>query len=370
MDSTASLGLKDDYMDYLEKERLISKILYPDIFIDSKQIVLSPPNGRIKTESVYIYEKFYNQAIDLGLMDNDDLLYHLAVIGQWNPQELIDIETIKTDIERITKGLLSLIFNTSKLKMAKKMLREAENQLTEKISKKNRLLEPSANNYAVLKQQQFIISKIAKYNNGQMIWKNFDEFLDSDKDDMMADLLEHFFINSRIPQKTMRLIARTNPWRQMWLSFKNMGSIFDRSPCDWSDNQTNIVFWSKNYDLVYEAYERPSTDIIHDDDLLDSWFLNQTDKIESKCKNKLGDSMTNKSRKDGRQENFIITDRDGAKKVYNMNDPSIRSKIKARQKVLDKHGKVKEQHMPDSQQEIRQKALAETRNHINRGKKR
>lgn len=356
-------------MDYFARERLIYKILNPSIFISQpSRIILGQPDAEIKSESVYVYENFYREALDAGLMVGDDLLYHLAIIGEWNPEIIIDIETIKSDIEQMTRGLINLMFNVSRLEKVRSTIRSAEKVLIKKISQKNKLLAGSAENYALLRQQQFIITKIASYKHNGFIWSDFDQFLDSRDQNLMTHLLETFFIRSRVSQKIIRSLARTNPWRQMWTSFKNMGSIFQQFPCDWSHNQTNLIFWSRNYDLAYEAYERPSADIINDDDLLDSWFLNQTDKIESKCRDNFSKTIDDKSKRRGKQEIFVMSDQEGAKRVYDMNDPISRRKIRMRQTALNSGGCVKEQHMPDSKQEIMAEAMSLRQKNISRTK--
>jgi len=68
--------------------------------------------------------------------------------------------------------------------------------------------------------------------------------------------------------------------------------------------------------------------------------------------------------KDGRQEQFIITDASGAEKVYSLNDPINRAKIKAKQQIIEKRTVVKVQNMPDSQAEMRQLAMKKWRDKV------
>jgi hypothetical protein len=121
-----------------------------------------------------------------------------------------------------------------------------------------------------------------------------------------------------------------------------------------------LAYWSTIYDSVHEAYEKPSKEIIADDDLLDSWFIRQGEKSE----NKKQTNSTTQSRKGGRNEEFIMADREGAKQIYNMNDPGSRIKIKARQKLLKEKGTIREQDMPDSQREMREQLTGMQKNHV------
>lgn len=59
-----------------------------------------------------------------------------------------------------------------------------------------------------------------------------------------------------------------------------------------------------------------------------------------------------------------MADSDGAKRVYNMNDPGARIQIKARQKLLEQQGIIREQDMPDSQREMRQQLMEMQKRHV------
>ena len=101
--------------------------------------------------------------------------------------------------------------------------------------------------------------------------------------------------------------------------------------------------------------------------MLDSWFLRQTDKVEKNAREELFKPQTDQMKhKDGRQEQFIVTDETGAKKVYSLNDSINRAKIKAKQQIIEKQIVVKEQDMPDSQAEMRQLSMKQWRAKVTR----
>jgi len=323
-------------MEHAEKERLIRSISWGHHYVNS--FVLYPPSLEDKSLASIVYKNEYEKAISNGMMSESDLLYNMINIDKWSIEKEKQIKEIKDDIYKITKGLLSLFFNKSRMDQAKKTLRSAEKALLELIYSRNDLLSCSANNYAVLKEQRFIISRITRDTDNNKVWKNIS----------MID---------------MREIARTSPWRNMWIASKNMGNLFGIPVSQFSDNQLNLVSWSQTYDIVYESYERPCKEIIEDNDLLDSWLILQSEKIDSKSNQDLVGKNSNKS---GKNETFVFSDQRGAKDVYNANDPLSRAKILARQKTMTNQGATREQDMPDSQEIIRIEAAKNFKDKIRR----
>ncbi len=160
-------------MDYFSKDRLINFISYGHIFIDD--IVLSPPTLQDKSVASNVYDIEYSRAISMGLMPEKELICYMIESEEWSVENNIKIQTMQDDIRNIVRGLLSLFLNKTKLLQAKIMIKNIEKLLVELLSKKNQLLTNSADNYALLKQQRFLISRITKNKDGFPFWKTAQE---------------------------------------------------------------------------------------------------------------------------------------------------------------------------------------------------
>ncbi len=281
------------------------------------------------------------------------MLKCMIELGEWSDKQNEEIDGLQSDIHKIRRGLLDFVFNKTKLEQARSLLRRAESALLQRLSQRHDLCKNSADAQALIFQQRFLISRITERENGDPVWMNTGDFQKSDDITLIMQLCELFFRQSRISTQMIRELARSQQWRMYWEISKNTNDLFDGSIMSWSLSQKELVYWSTIYDSVYDAYERPSKDIIVDDDMLDSWFIRQSEKVESKRQTE----MSTTSNKPGMNEEFIMADKEGAKTVYNMNDPSSRIKIKAREKLLNKQGAIKEQDMPDSKREIRKQAM-------------
>ena len=358
-------------MTSLEIERILDLIAWPDIEVDNIQVPLTlhVPNPKIKAKSARLYAKELQRAKIAGLSNEKQAIDDYIKIGLWSEQDEEQIQGLKDDIHNIKRGLLDFLFRPEQLEKSRTLLRRAEFTLFEKLTARQQLLSETSEAHALMVQQRYIISKISHEKNGTLFWESEKDFDDSSDFNLIDHLCDIFFRKSRLTMKIIRMLARSNVWRSMWTTGQKIGDIFGRSVIELSENQLSLLHWSTIYDSVYEAYERPPTDLIEDDDLLDSWFIRQGEKIEAKARKQRGeDTMPKPSRKGGRNEQFIMADREGASKVYDMNDGNARRIIKQKQKIVQNEGSVKEQHLPDSKNEIRQIAIAQSRKHSLRKK--
>jgi len=347
-------------MDSRQIERFVDKISCGKVITEQKlknnskiKLILYSPDPFDRAISSEIYENEYDTAISMGILTEKELMCFLIENGQWSVGNNIKIEQIRNDIQKITRGLLDFILQTTKLERARLMLREAERSLIELIQNKNSLLINTAENYAIMQQQRYIISKITCIANNKKLWENEINFEMEQDLELINKLTKLFFEESRIGHNILRLIARSHYWKTIWISSKNSNVLFNLSPTEWTENQKGLVYWSTVYDNVMESYERPTNKIIEDDDLMDSWFIRQSDKMdEQSSKNSVKDVVKDIN-KPGRKESFIITDAIGAKDVYKMNDQSAKIRLKAKEKMISKYGIVKEQDTPESQEEMR-----------------
>jgi hypothetical protein len=230
--------------------------------------------------------------------------------------------------------------------------------------RRHELLIGTAEGQALLTQQRYTISQITYFEDGDKFWSNDQIFNASHEFKLIDKLCNIFFKISRVDTRIIREMARSNIWRSIWSSCKT-GNPFGKPILELSYNQQSLIHWSCVYDGVYEAYERPTKDIIDDDDILDSWFIKQGKKIEEKSKKQFGEEVMKKSkRRGGRNEQFVFCDKEGAKKVYEMNDPNTRNLIRKKQNIINQQKSVKEQNMPDSQNEMRKIAVDQLRKHV------
>jgi hypothetical protein len=127
----------------------------------------------------------------------------------------------------------------------------------------------------------------------------------------------------------LRELARTEPWSSVWAIKKANGKIFEEP---FSFEQKQLILYSRFYDGIQEAHERPSQEVIEDDDLLDGWLISN----RRKHANTTTENFTTNPKIAGADEVFIIaeTPKD-IEKINNMNDAHAKSVKKRRLKTLE-----------------------------------
>ncbi len=338
-------------MDYQEKQRLIDLIYWgklPTVQQDI-QFVLDIPTSETKAMSTIIYDQSLDYARANDLLTEDECLE----FGGWSEDDETDLLTLNKDLIIVQRGLLKCMLNNMQLLKAKTLLKSIRRKHYDKAIEKQKLLYNSDRSHATTQQQRYIISQITRLPSGELFWATQENFDNFDNTSLVNMLCEFYFMDAVIDDDDIRLLARTDPWRVRWVYFKSGGDLFTK---DLSRNQEKLIFWSHAYDNVFDAYERPAKKVIEDNDLLDSWFIQQSDKMEKNSTKREIDKLTPKKSPKGRQEIFLPTDREGAKDIHDLNTPQAKGKIRMRQRVLNDGKVVEDQNLPDSQSEIRQQA--------------
>lgn len=110
-----------------------------------------------------------------------------------------------------------------------------------------------------------------------------------------------------------REIAKSNEWRFIWASEKNRA--FKYRPLTLT--QLSVISFSKMYDNISSHPDKPSEEIIMDDDALDGWLYKQ--------KLKDGDKTKVSGRSGAKQNQFVFVDsQSDADRVYMSNDIEAR----------------------------------------------
>jgi len=93
------------------------------------------------------------------------------------------------------------------------------------------------------------------------------------------------------------------------------------------------------YDNVYESLEKPSDDIIEDDEALDKWFEKQ--RVERNKKSKQKHKMNN--RMDKHSEIFIMakTDKE-ADEIWELNNEWTLARLQKEAQVIEEQGSISE----------------------------
>jgi frataxin-like iron-binding protein CyaY len=333
----------------------------------AREFILRPATVEEKAHAALVYERALATAQEEGALSETEALQLRCDTGEWSEAEEKQIKGLQEDIHKLKRGLLDYLFKVEQLEKIRGTIRRAEQTLIEKWLKRESLLNETASHYAEMAQQRFIVGRVTMTSDCQPYWPTEEDFDACTDTALVEHLLNQYFFASRFNEEVIRELARTDPWRSIWMASKHTGILFDGPPGAWSSNQIQLIRWSHIYDVVYESSERPSDVVIEDDDLLDSWIIRQNEKASDYAKKTesqrlLGDVKD----RDGRQEVFVVADAEGAKRVYEMNDAQARRVVRTTQEIAANRGEIKDADLPHSQMEIRMKAMARESQHATR----
>ena len=345
-------------MDYADAVRLYDRV------VNSVSIV--PHDG----ELFYIYDPrpMDRQLANLRYEEVVDELNGSEVISQqlsvrileskhlWNEIKEKELESINSRRDALNKELPRLEFQSQRKRMILKELGKLEIQGKLLLTQKNVFSTNTVEYLATVEKYKKLVFLLT-YKHGKRVWKDWCAFIRTE-DTFVTKLMNSAFFNPDLTETNLRFLSHNEPWRSTWVASKKSGNLFSRPMADMTDYQRIIVSWSLVYDSVYEHPDCPSDEAINDDLQLDAWLLIQSEKRKSQqTGNEVSKMISDNPRINDAQEVGIIVDSfEDAKRVYNLNDRSVKSTLRQRNEKIRTEGSVSEGNMPDTKFDLQMQA--------------
>lgn len=279
----------------MSTEELIDEIIWdrryvvPPDNLDSPYETLLVKDPTIKDRNLYAFQKkrAFEKAIQEGVPTEEELLLSAKESDYWTQEDELIYKNADEDIQFL-KSEKKRQKIKSRIRRYEEQIQAAEEKRKEVTAKRLELLTNSAEYYAHQASIYYLLKNSILDEDGDLLWPDEEAFLfDQDNYPILVVFLAKQILNGGIKDTAeYRKVARSPEWRIIWVSAKeNLQSIFNRPISDLSMRQTLLIYWSRVYDSVYEDPDRPSQEIIDDDDRLDDWLANRDDrKSEEKKK--------------------------------------------------------------------------------------
>lgn len=255
------------------------------------------------------------------------------------------------------KGLLQEIkrleFRSIEKLKPKKELEILERNFKQIKSIDNLLYQNSSEYLVNLFQHKYYVYKGATLNSKPYFTQSFQEFLDAPHGNLVNRIIYECYHPKDITEKILRLVARNEPWRSMWLAAVKTGNLFGRSASDLTDLQRALISWTCVYDNAFESMNPPSNEVIEDDALFDDWMLEQQQESERSRATRKINAKTSSLNGDKNEIGIMVDTPEDARRVWGLNNKYAQGQIAQNQQAIQKKGIVKEIHLPDSQQAMR-----------------
>lgn len=300
-----------------------------------------------KQRALLYYNQMYDEYCKSGLSSQSENEVFLRDRKIWTIDQEIQIESLKKDLKKVKDDLSRLEFQSESKFLARKKEFDLELEIKKLQQYKQCLNNQTAEHFATVDYYKYLIW-LNTYNLWhERIWKTWQEFELADAK-LVESLIHTVFFSEDYNETLIRKIARTEPWRSTWLAGVKTGNLFRRPQSELTDLQKNLVIWSIMYDGVFEHPESPSQYIIENDELLDKWFEEQSEKRRNKSDIKIN----KKGGKNYNEIGIMVESEEDAKRVYNLNSPQAKRILESRAKHLVQAQESTESQLPDVKQRL------------------
>jgi len=319
------------WMQNYEREFLLSRILFGTAIIKVNKDLTLYVHPLTVEQNLFAQQAFkeaYDEALLSGVFARTEMLDLMYEQEVWTEEQEELLERNKKKIDDMKVKLYENFFVPQHVKKIKEDLKLLQREQLRLFGTKHTNDHLDCEGTATYARWNWIIENTTTYKNGDPYL--FEEL------DVPTVLKRHN--DQKITPTEHRELARTSPWRNIWINSENSAKkAFGRNPNELSEEQSNLLDWTRLYDNIAESPEAPNEKIIDDDDAIDGWLiLQRRNREKQQSKDKL-DGF--ESKHPGADEVYITTrSEEEAKQVYDLNDAEGRHVVKSRMEKVKKSG--------------------------------
>lgn len=255
-------------------------------------------------------EKIIRKGKREGLQSSEEIEKKLLERGLWTPEhqeradaldkKIFGLKTLKDD-ESLTK-------TETRRKVIQESIDKLEKELKDLTDVREKAMENTAEVQAKYSRVNFLSWKCTfdPYTK-KRLWNSFNDYFmekDAFKNEVLINLLRWL---EGFTTEEIRYIARSSLWRVYYVLVNKANTrLFNKTISDFTQDQLNLVYWSSYYENIYSMSpdDRPSDEIINDDEELDKWIGDFSSRREHE--NRTGRRLPNKSSAMDREEVLVF----------------------------------------------------------------
>lgn len=307
------------------------------------------PNYLLRSEAdSYYFNLLKELSAYKDLPTEKQLLRDMYSTGMWSA----DLEKTSKRLEREIEDIKINMYKIGRNKENTKQLKQTQRSLERLLRQRHSLDGHTREGFARVLRNNYLFMRCMYVKDSGQPLINLENVIDGR---VLTNLMD-IFSSAQASQTDIRVIARKEPWRSIWLVGKEQAFGVSKSAVDLTDEQRLLINISQMYDSAYGHSEAPPNDVIEDDDRFDGWMAFVRRKTERRrAETNLGENLSPKIKNS--QEIFLMARNDEeAKRIYELNEGASRHVIKQRQQMLQKHGKLHEAQLPDAISRAREQA--------------
>jgi len=329
-----------------EIELNVSRIITGDVIIlwNNEELLIKKPDRIIKYRAEILYQNKLNDAKNHGFWDEEELLEFMVDSDLWNNENEKILNKINSDIPDFKIKLYENYYKEESKQSIKKIIFSAVSKQKEYLIKRHSYDHLTDRGYALTAKNRFLISNCVYDILGNKITRGLD-----------IDQLYYLYSKVLLGDSDIRTVAKSDIWKNIWNNRKCSSSLFGGDVVDMTDEQKMLASWSSFYDSIQEHPEKPSDQIIYDDDAFDGWLLKQRkDKEVNDCKKDIEGLIDKKIA--NAQEVFIPLNKADKKFINSMNSDRAKKIKEKRFQAINDKGVLNHIDLPDVKREVQMQA--------------
>lgn len=235
-----------------ERQLYVSKIVTGITFVNFKGVeyIIGPPSQLDYQISERIYQRTLEEAKSAGVLSSEDFVDKLIDMELWSKDDEEKLQITPKKIEEIKVLLYNNYIRFRNNDKIRKMLKEIREEESKLESKKNLLRKESAEGIAEIRKHKYLICSNVTHNSGEKAWEphEYDK-----QDSQLTRFILDSYLNSRVPETTIRKLSRTDPWTSFWSVGKSENGVFGKPSSLLTEEQRSIISWSRIYDSIQES---------------------------------------------------------------------------------------------------------------------
>lgn len=308
--------------------------------------ILSPTPGILYRAEMYYQEVLLENRFDMWAEDKD-IVKLLIANGEWTPESDDNLKKLSEQIDEYKHQayLEHTKINFPRVKELKTLIKQCRDKEAEMKATRNKYMHLTLEGHAEILKREFILARCVYGHKPRNLY-----FL-------LLNQIQAAINKQLVSIDEIRQIARSDAWISIWnTAGKNPGRLFSNKFLN--DEQRSLIMYTRMYENVYKHPECPPNNVINDDDLLDGWLIEQKqnkDKDKKEGKEKPGWDKAQEIFKVVDKKNKHMTVEEQIKDIESLNSKQAQAIKKQRNKVIQKHGVVAENQLPDKKAEIAKK---------------
>lgn len=334
----------DEGQRYFVTHQILSGIKF--ITINNERYKVIAPSRELKLLAEHVYQDTIEALRFDNFITREKATRLLIGLGMWGPAEDEGLKKLEKHLEDQKVRLYHAMYDREKQTRTRKTIKIIKKNIHKSYVKKYALDHMTLEYHALVTKRKFLIGRCLRDMNNDVVYEE-DGFWNANS--TILERVVEALDRDMLSVEDFRELARHDPWRSVW----NIGKdgCMGIAAADLTEDQKTLTTFAKMYDNAYQSVDCPSDEIFEDDDMFDGWMIDQRRTREKEQKQKETETLNNIP--DKAQEVFLSAPtREDADKIYDLNTTTSRHVIKERAAMIEAHGTIEAQHLPDTQREL------------------